>query len=36
VARYLIAKLEARHKADPSAWAPLSARLEAEYRAMAG
>ncbi len=36
VARYLIAKLEVRYKADPSAWAPLSARLEAEYRVMAG
>lgn len=36
VARYLIAKLQVRHRADPAAWAPLSARLEAEYRAMAG
>lgn len=36
VARYLIAKLECRYQADPSAWAPLAARLEAEYRALAG
>jgi hypothetical protein len=36
VARYLIAKVEFRYRADPSGWAPLSARLEAEYRALAG
>lgn len=34
VALYAIGKLERQYQDDPSKWLPLSARLEAEYRAM--
>ncbi|HEX4611000.1 MAG TPA: hypothetical protein VH092_22610 [Urbifossiella sp.] len=36
VAWYVIKKLESEYAADPSAWAPVAARLAAEYRAMQG
>ena len=34
VARYVMSKVRIMYAADPSAWVALSARLDAEYRAL--